>query len=283
MSFPNFFANGISQMIQISILIPYASASLFAPSPRPTLSLQLHLYSHLHDFTSPTPNPEPSNSRAQRTFSNFQVVPEDLRDALLNHPRRSDLLEIIMDLGRRPEARFAGQDAGEYLRATEVTPEDLAAASKAVGDFGADNRAGIEGTLHRSVFSHFLSSFLTIIPIFYNVLIYPHRLCCFALLCFRKILRISAIRNRRGDIVGLTCRIGRAVSGHIEMIRDLLDVPNSILFLGRPGVGKTTVIREIARVLADDFHKRVVIVDSSNEVRSRVHRNVTVISFGSGL
>ena len=95
-----------------------------------------------------------------------------------------------------------------------------------MGEFGGDNRAGVEGTLHR----------------------------------------ISAIRNRRAQVIGLTCRVGRAVTGHISLIRDILPVPNSILFLGRPGVGKTTVIREMARVLADDLRKRVVIVDTSNEI-----------------
>lgn len=147
-----------------------------------------------------------------------------------------------MDLGRRPEARFLGADGGEYLRAQEVvggadvqntsthtpqiTRDDLAAAVKTLGEFGGDNRAGVAGTLHR----------------------------------------ISAIRNRKGDIVGLTCRVGRAVTGHIDMIRDIVEVPNSLLFLGRPGVGKTTVIREMARVLSDELRKRVVIIDTSNEI-----------------
>ena len=100
----------------------------------------------------------------------------------------------------------------------QVTREDLEAAQECVGEFGGDNRAGVEGTLHR----------------------------------------ISGIRNRRGSVVGLTCRVGRAVTGHVDMIRDLLGQGQSLLFLGRPGVGKTTVIREIARVLADEMHKRVV-------------------------
>lgn len=97
--------------------------------------------------------------------------------------------------------------------------EELEDAQELVGEFGADNRAGIEGTLHR----------------------------------------ISAIRNRKGFIVGLTCRVGRAVSGHIDMLYDLLHYGKSILFVGRPGVGKTTVLREMARVLSDEFQKRVVV------------------------
>ncbi|CAK9225896.1 unnamed protein product [Sphagnum troendelagicum] len=156
----------------------------------------------------------------------LQVLPEDLRGQLLQHPRRAELLEVILDLGRRPEARFLGDGAGECLRNEEITREDLQAAQLAVGEFGGDNRAGIEGTLHR----------------------------------------ISAIRSRKGQVVGLTCRVGRAVTGHIDMVRDVLNAGQSILFLGRPGVGKTTVIREIARVLADEVHKRVVIVDTSNEI-----------------
>ena len=188
------------------------------------------------------------------------ALPEDIRATVANHPRRASLLEVVLDLGRRPETRFLGSADGEgsdgatpasssssssssppssssspspaatagreFLREAEVTAEDLAAAERAVGEFGGDNRAGVQGTLHR----------------------------------------ISAIRNRRGTVIGLTCRVGRAVTGHISLIRDILDVPNSILFLGRPGVGKTTVIREMARVLADELHKRVVIVDTSNEI-----------------
>lgn len=131
-----------------------------------------------------------------------------------------------MDLGRFPEARYLGKYGNHYLRNSEVTVKELEYAHGAVGEFGNDNRAGIEGTLHR----------------------------------------ISAIRSRNGGIVGLTCRIGRAVTGHIDMVYDLLQYGKSILFVGRPGVGKTTVMREIARVMSDEFHKRVVIVDTSNEI-----------------
>jgi len=164
----------------------------------------------------------------------LQVLPADVRDKLLTHPERANLLEVVLDLGRQPEARFQGslteaRTTVEVLRQRPVDWEDLQSAEEAVGQFGGDNRAGIEGTLHR----------------------------------------ISALRNRRGVIVGLTCRVGRAVTGHIDMIRDMIDSTESsrsILFLGRPGVGKTTVIREIARVLADECGKRVVVVDTSNEI-----------------
>ncbi|GJN13551.1 hypothetical protein PR202_gb00267 [Eleusine coracana subsp. coracana] len=156
----------------------------------------------------------------------LQILPRDLQDNLQNEPRKDQLLEIILDLGRRPEARFLGDSGGQYLRDSEISQQELEEAQQAVGEFGGDNRAGIEGTLHR----------------------------------------ISAIRSRKGMVVGLTCRVGRAVTGHVDMVRDLLNYKESILFLGRPGVGKTTVMREIARVLADEFQKRVVIVDTSNEI-----------------
>jgi len=137
---------------------------------------------------------------------------------------RGELIEIVLDLGRFPEARF--QDREVYLSQSEVTRDDIAYVAERIGRFGDDNRAGIERTLHR----------------------------------------ISAIRSRSGDIVGLTCRIGRAVYGTIGIIRDLVESGESILLLGRPGVGKTTMLRETARVLADDLRKRVVIVDTSNEI-----------------
>ncbi|XP_057849336.2 uncharacterized protein ycf45 isoform X2 [Cryptomeria japonica] len=156
----------------------------------------------------------------------LQILPNDVCENLLKQPKQDQLLEVVLDLGRCPEARFLGEDGGVSLRAEEITRKDLDAVQASIGEFGGDNRAGIEGTLHR----------------------------------------ISAIRSRKGMIVGLTCRVGRAVNGHVDMVRDLLPYGESILFLGRPGVGKTTVMREIARVLADELHKRVVIVDTSNEI-----------------
>ncbi|MBI2321720.1 MAG: AAA family ATPase [Chloroflexi bacterium] len=137
---------------------------------------------------------------------------------------RHELLEIVLDLGRRPEARLARREL--ELSDLEVTFDDLQYVVEHVGEFGDDNRAGIPRTLHR----------------------------------------ISAIRNRAARVVGLTCRIGRAVFGTIYIIRDIVESGRSILLLGRPGVGKTTMLREVARVLADDFRKRVVIVDTSNEI-----------------
>ncbi len=155
------------------------------------------------------------------------VLPPHITQDLVNldgAESRGELIEVVLDLGRFPEARY--QDREVYLSENEVTREDIAYVADRIGRFGDDNRAGIERTLHR----------------------------------------ISAIRSRSGDIVGLTCRIGRAVYGTIGIIRDLVESGESILLLGRPGVGKTTMLRETARVLADDLRKRVVIVDTSNEI-----------------
>ncbi|MEM8542954.1 MAG: R3H domain-containing nucleic acid-binding protein [Cyanobacteria bacterium P01_H01_bin.119] len=152
------------------------------------------------------------------------ILPPDLRHRVDTHPQRQQLVEIVLDLGRRPEARFPS--GAEYLSEMAVSEADLTHCIDRVGSFSSDNRAGIEQTLHR----------------------------------------ISAIRNRAGAVVGLTCRVGRAVFGPIGLIRDLIETGQSILLLGRPGVGKTTALREIARVLADDLQKRVVIIDTSNEI-----------------
>jgi stage III sporulation protein SpoIIIAA len=155
------------------------------------------------------------------------VLPPRIAEAVESLQREGihgALIEIVMDLGRPPEARF--QDDEVILRGADVSRDDLLYVAERVGRFGEDNRAGIERTLHR----------------------------------------ISAIRNRSGDIVGLTCRIGRAVYGTIAIISDLIESGESILLLGRPGVGKTTMLRETARVLADDLRKRVVVVDTSNEI-----------------
>ncbi|MBI2766890.1 MAG: AAA family ATPase [Chloroflexi bacterium] len=154
----------------------------------------------------------------------LEALPPHICEFLRDEERRVALLEVVMDLGRLPEARYPGREI--VLSHDEVTEDDLLYVISHIGEFGADNRAGIERTLHR----------------------------------------ISCIRNRRGAIVGLTCRIGRAVYGTIRVIEDLVLGGKSILLLGRPGVGKTTMLREVARVLADDANKRVIIVDTSNEI-----------------
>ena len=152
------------------------------------------------------------------------ALPEEIVDAIHALPERAELIEVVMDLGRRPEARFPESEV--ILLDREVTEQDIGRVVEKIGSFGDDNRAGIERTLHR----------------------------------------ISAIRNRNGKIVGLTCRIGRAVYGTIEIIDDFIETGKSILIMGRPGIGKTTMLREAARVLADDLGKRVVVVDTSNEI-----------------
>jgi stage III sporulation protein SpoIIIAA len=154
----------------------------------------------------------------------YSALPPRVEGPLRQMNRREQLLEVVLDLGREPEARFPGEAV--VLSNVPVSREDLEYATSRVGDFGDDNRAGIERTLHR----------------------------------------ISALRNRQGRIIGLTCRIGRSIYGTVDIIRDIVEVGKSIVFLGRPGIGKTTKLREVARVLADEMNKRVVIVDTSNEI-----------------
>lgn len=151
-------------------------------------------------------------------------LPFFLQEHLNQHAWKDQLIEIVMDLGRRPEARFI--NGSEYLSQKIISWQDIDYTAKRIRKFSNDNRAGIERTLHR----------------------------------------ISCIRNRQFLINGLTCRVGRTVFGSISVVRDLLESEKSILILGRPGVGKTTIIREIARVLADEMEKRVIIIDTSNEI-----------------
>ena len=180
----------------------------------------------------------------------LEALPPRVRACLDREASIDDLIEIVMDLGRPAEARFSGRvvelrpasdtnrDAADDREdglfalspgeaiANEITDDDIEYVVSHIGTFGFDNRAGIERTLHR----------------------------------------ISAIRNRADRVVGLTCRIGRAVYGTVDIIRDIVEEGKSILMLGRPGVGKTTKLREVARILSDEFRKRVVIVDTSNEI-----------------
>ncbi len=153
----------------------------------------------------------------------LDIFPLPIRQALVRLPNVEGMIEVVLDLGRPPEARF--EHDFTYLSDAAVTNEDIAHVCSRVSSFGGDNRAGIEQTLHR----------------------------------------ISAIRNRNGKIVGLTCRVGRAVYGTIDILLDVLRGGDSVCLLGRPGVGKTTMLRECARVLSEE-RKRVVIVDTSNEI-----------------
>jgi stage III sporulation protein SpoIIIAA len=154
----------------------------------------------------------------------IENLPFFLQEHLNQHSYKDQLIEIVLDLGRRPEARFV--TGPEYLSQKIISWQDIDYMTKRISKFSNENRAGIERTLHR----------------------------------------ISCIRNRQFLINGLTCRVGRAVFGTISVVRDLLESEKSILILGKPGVGKTTIIREIARVLADEMEKRVIIIDTSNEI-----------------
>jgi stage III sporulation protein SpoIIIAA len=174
-------------------------------------------------------SPDLNGKAMQRSITDdldllLDALPPRILKPLRAQEGMDELLEVILDFGRVPEARFLDREV--VLSDEETTEEDLAYVTDRIGVFGQDNRAGIERTLHR----------------------------------------ISAIRNREGTIIGLTCRVGRAVHGTIKIIEDLVRSERSILLMGRPGVGKTTMLREVARVLADDFHKRVIVVDTSNEI-----------------
>ena len=154
----------------------------------------------------------------------LETFPSFINKRINNHFFKDKIIEIVLDLGRRPEIRFS--KGPEYLSQKIVSWQDLEYTTKRISKFSNENRAGVERTLHR----------------------------------------ISCVRNRQFLITGLTCRIGRAVFGTISIARDLLESGHSILILGKPGVGKTTIIREIARVLSDEMEKRVIIVDTSNEI-----------------
>ncbi len=154
----------------------------------------------------------------------IKALPLPLYKILSEHPNLENLLEIVLDYGRPPEARF--NDKSEIFSNKNVTKSDLEYVGKKIGKFMPDNRAGIQRTLHR----------------------------------------ISAIKNRENKTIGLTMRVGRVINGTINVIDDIVKKGESILFLGPPGVGKTTMLREVSKFLADEMKKRVVIVDTSNEI-----------------
>lgn len=162
-----------------------------------------------------------SRNELEKLIDNLPLL---VQAHLITHERSQELVEVLLDLGCRPEARFINRS--EYLSQKLLSWQDIDYVIKRVSKFSNENRAGIDRTLHR----------------------------------------ISCIRNRQFLINGLTCRVGRAIFGTISIIRDLLESGKSILILGKPGTGKTTIIREIARILADEMGKRVIIIDTSNEI-----------------
>jgi len=167
------------------------------------------------------------NAKAKETSEEVQklldVLPLDIQKALKDSPDISFLVEVVLDLGKPAEARFAKRS---MLISGTINQGDIDYVTARIGAFSGDNRAGIERTLHR----------------------------------------ISAMRNRVGKIIGLTCRVGRAIYGTNDIIQDAIESGKNILFMGPPGIGKTTKLREAARVLSDKFNKRVIVVDTSNEI-----------------
>ena len=166
----------------------------------------------------------------------IENLPSFIQIALETKINKKQIIEIVLDLGRRPEIRFVS--GPEYLSPKIISWQDIDLIVKRVNKFNTENRAGFEKTLHR----------------------------------------ISCIRNRQFLIIGLTCRVGRSITGTISAIQDLLELNKSILLLGPPGIGKTTIIREIGRVLADEMKKRVIIIDTSNEIAG--DGNITNLGIG---
>lgn len=154
----------------------------------------------------------------------IKLLPKNFQDELKKHDL-TKLIEVVFDLGRIPQGHFS-KNKVIILGEKSVTTQMIHDVCSQIGDFNRNNRAGLEGTLHR----------------------------------------ISCIRNKKDEIIGLTMRIGRSITGTIEIIKDYLKQDKSLLLLGPPGVGKTTMLREISQHLSTEREKRVVVIDTSNEI-----------------
>jgi stage III sporulation protein SpoIIIAA len=168
-------------------------------------------------------NPPARKEDGEEILKLLNVLPLDIQKALKESPDLPTLVEVVLDLGKPAEARFA---KSAMLIGGTVNQGDIDYVTARIGQFSGDNRAGIERTLHR----------------------------------------ISAMRNRQGKIIGLTCRVGRAIYGTNDIIHDVIESGKNILFMGPPGIGKTTKLREASRVISDKYNKRVIVVDTSNEI-----------------
>lgn len=166
------------------------------------------------------------------------TVPIDQFEAILNilpswirlfaREYQEELEEIALQEGR-PPSLWLGNRFVEGERVVE--PSDLEAVKQKLKaeyqvEFREDGRAGISGTLHR----------------------------------------ISALYDRYGILVGMTIRLARVVKGLADPIIPFLLDGKSLLIIGPPGVGKTTLLRDVIRQLAIIYGPKVVIVDTSNEI-----------------
>ncbi|KAF9666607.1 hypothetical protein SADUNF_Sadunf16G0246400 [Salix dunnii] len=203
---------------------PLSKTLHFSPKQRLPRQFLSKKFRRFLSISNSSVSPSPEDGFEVELGRLLALLPQEMRSRVSEHPELLYMVEVVMDLGRKPLARFPSGDF--VLSDCPITLQDLQHATSQVGDFAIDNRAGISRTLHR----------------------------------------ISAIRNRKGQIIGLTCRVGRAIQGSASLLRDLVKDGASLLFIGPPGVGKTTIIREIARMLANDYKKRVMIVDTSNEI-----------------